>query len=213
MKWLIPLILIFGFSRVRAQSTKELKIEFTATQLDEQFELNVLRFYISNVKLTSNNSTVFKETESFHLIDIVARRNSFVVNYPSNLQFDEVQFDLGIDSLTNVSGIYSGDLDPTKGMYWTWQSGYINFKLEGKHASSPARNNAVQFHLGGYLPNQYARQTLKFNCTNSAQLNIQFDVNSFLKSVDFSKEHTIMSPGEKAVSMSKHLVTYFKQHE
>ena len=213
MKWLILPILLFGFSGVRAQTTNELKIEFSSTQPDDQFKFDVLRFYISNVKLISDNTIIYSENDSYHLIDIIEKRNSFILTHPENLLFDEIQFDLGIDSLTNVSGVYSGDLDPTKGMYWTWQSGYINFKIEGKHPESEARNNAVQLHLGGYLPGQLSLQTLNFYCANSSQLNIQFDINSFLKSIDFSQEHTIMSPGERAVSMSSQIASYFKLHE
>lgn len=213
MKWLAFSFLLIGFSNVRAQSTNEIKIGFSSTQQNEQFELDALRFYISNVNLISNDAIVFDENDSYHLIDLIEKRNSFILTYPDNLVFDRIQFDLGIDSLTNVSGVYSGDLDPTKGMYWTWQSGYINFKLEGKHSASSAKNNVVQFHLGGYLPGQLALQTLSFNCSNSADINFEFDLNSFLKSMDFSQEHTIMSPGARAVSMSSHIATYFLLNE
>ena len=213
MKWLAFSFLLIGLSGIRAQSTNELKIEFSSSQPDNQFELDVLRFYISNVKLLSNGSIVFSENDSYHLIDIIEKGNSFILTLPDNLKFDHIQIDLGIDSITNVSGVYSGDLDPTKGMYWTWQSGYINFKLEGKHPTSNAKNNVVQLHLGGYLQGQLAVQSLDFKCANSSQLNIQFDLNSFLKSIDFSNVHTIMSPGERAVTISGQIATYFILHE
>jgi len=44
-----------------------------------------------------------------------------------------------VDSLANVSGAMSNDLDATKGMYWSWQSGFINLKIEGKSASCKTR--------------------------------------------------------------------------
>ena len=213
MRHFVFLVLFFEFSGIRAQSTNELKVEFSIPKIDEQFKLEVLRFYVTNIQLTQYNSPIFKEKESYHLIDIVKGENSFVINYPENIQFDNIQFDLGVDSLTNVSGVYSGDLYPTKGMYWTWQSGYINFKIEGKHPESNGRKNDVQFHLGGYLPGQFALQPLKFNCAPPTDLKIQFDINSFLESMDFSKEHIIMSPGEKAVKLSQQLASYFKFYE
>ena len=213
MRLLVFLMLFFEFSGIQAQTTNELKVEFSISEFDEQFKLEVLRFYVTNVQLFQNNASVFHESESYHLIDIVEEGNSFTITYPEHFQFDNIQFDLGVDSLTNVSGVYSGDLNPTKGMYWTWQSGYINFKIEGKHPESNGRNNDVQFHLGGYLPGQLTLQALSFNCPQSADLKIQFDINSFLESMDLSTEHTIMSPGEKAVKLSHQIAAYFKLYE
>ena len=42
-----------------------------------------------------------------------------------------------------------GDLDPVHGMYWTWQSGYIQFKLEGLLRDS-AGERKLELHLGGF---------------------------------------------------------------
>ena len=70
---------------------------------------------------------------------------------PEDTEFDAIQFNLGIDSLTNVSGALGGDLDPTKGMYWTWQNGYVNFKLQGTSDLCNNPKNEFEFHLGGYL--------------------------------------------------------------
>ena len=39
---------------------------------------------------------------------------------------------LGVDSVLNYNGVHEGALDPINGMYWTWQTGYIHCKLEGK---------------------------------------------------------------------------------
>ena len=58
-----------------------------------------------------------------------------------------------------------GDLDPTKGMYWAWQSGYINFKMEGSCSQCLATKNNFEFHLGGYQQPFYAMQTIELNTT------------------------------------------------
>jgi hypothetical protein len=69
-----------------------------------------------------------------------------------------------VDSLHNCSGAQSGDLDPVKGMFWTWNSGYIFFKLEGKSPASHSPGNIFEFHVGGYRkPNNNLRGVeLKF---------------------------------------------------
>jgi hypothetical protein len=43
--------------------------------------------------------------------------------------FEAIQFNIRIDRLTNA-GAKAGDLSPQHAMYWTWQSGYINLKIE-----------------------------------------------------------------------------------
>jgi hypothetical protein len=56
---------------------------------------------------------------------------------PTYLKYDQIQFQLGIDSLTNVSGAMGGDLDPTKGMYWTWQRVDENWNSAYPYAVGP----------------------------------------------------------------------------
>ncbi len=55
----------------------------------------------------------------------------------------------GVDSLLQRGGVMDGDLDPVHGMYWTWQSGYIQFKLEGLLRDS-AGERKLELHLGGF---------------------------------------------------------------
>lgn len=109
---------------------------------------------------------------------------------------------MGIDSLTNVSGALGGDLDPTKGMYWTWQSGYINFKLEGKSQYCNTRNNEFQFHLGGYLQPFYCLQSLKMKVNNSQEINIVLDVKKIIDAIDLKSLNHVMSPGKDAMTLS-----------
>ncbi len=55
-----------------------------------------------------------------------------------------------MDSARNCSGIQSGALDPVNGMFWTWNTGYIFFKLEGRAAASHSTGNTIEYHIGGY---------------------------------------------------------------
>ncbi len=118
----------------------------------DSIEISALKFYVSGIELWQEKKLVFKEKKSFHLVDILNSKSLNVsLNLPSAINFTEIKFNLGIDSVTNVSGAMGGALDPTLGMYWAWQSGYINLKLEGKSNLCKTRNNEFQFHLGGYL--------------------------------------------------------------
>jgi hypothetical protein len=46
--------------------------------------------------------------------------------------YDDVSFTLGLDSSKNVSGDLENAYDPLLGMYWAWNTGYVNLKLAGK---------------------------------------------------------------------------------
>ena len=170
----------------------------------DSFEINVLRFYISNIEFYNNNQLVYSQLNSYHLIDLVKKETLQIgIKNKKNIGFNKIKFNLGIDSTTNVSGAFGGDLDPTKGMYWTWQSGYINFKLEGKSELCPTRNNQFQYHLGGYAAPFYALQTVELSVENTDKMVINMDIQRFLNVVDLANEHSIMSPSKAAVDLAK----------
>ena len=35
-------------------------------------------------------------------------------------------------------------------MFWTWNTGYIMFKLEGNSPQSASINNKIEYHIGGF---------------------------------------------------------------
>jgi hypothetical protein len=102
----------------------------------------------------------------------------------------------------------SGDLDPTKGMYWAWQSGFINMKIEGKSSSCKMRKNAFQFHIGGYLKPNYAIRTIELKPINS-NLEINVDIAQFFKNIQLSEINSIMIPGTKAMEIADETVKMF----
>lgn len=177
----------------------------------DSIQIETFKFYISAIELLQSNQSVWKEKNSFHLIDIanpVTGKLNFEI--PANLKYNQIKFNLGIDSITNVSGAMGGDLDPTKGMYWTWQSGYINLKLEGKSNLCKTMHNEFGFHLGGYqLPN-YSLQTIQLDLTDVKSIVILMDLEFFFKGIDLSKQNQVMSPGAEALALSKSMAQLFK---
>jgi len=179
----------------------------------DSIRFETLKFYISNIELLYGDKTVWKEENSFHLLDAANEKSLHIsLTGAPNIPVIEIKFNVGIDSVTNVSGVMGGDLDPTKGMYWTWQSGYINFKLEGKSNMSKSRNNEFQFHLGGYEFPFNSCQTIVLNST-SAKPTITIDIERFVNEIDFANENHIMTPGKEAVLLSKKLVSVFSIKE
>jgi hypothetical protein len=194
MKFFFFVLLFFTF-RSFAQESNQIKISFEGKvganklQLDENFILNqdtfnisVLKFYVSNISLHNKQKKIWQNSAGYYLIDF-KKNKTITLQIPLNVKdYDLIKFDLGIDSTTNVSGVLGGDLDPTKGMYWTWQSGYINIKLEGSSSQSTARNNEFIFHIGGYKSPNNPIQNIDLQLTeqDKKSFEIQFNLEPFI---------------------------------
>lgn len=173
--------------------------------------IDLLRFYISEVSLYRQDDLVWQEKESYHLIDVTNPASlSISLPYSAESVFDQLSMQLGIDSATHELGAMSGDLDPTKGMYWSWQSGYINFKLEGSSAASTRRNHEFQYHLGGYQsPNQTAKE-ISIKVESSEKIIVTLDLAQFFESIDIEAQPMIMSPGPRAAELSEMVADLFE---
>ena len=125
----------------------------------ETFRITKLNYYISNIKLSTTSGTEFivAQDSSYFLI-MEEHDDSHVItinNVPAG-DYNEVTFTIGVDSLRSTMDISkrTGVLDPAQGhdgMYWTWNSGYIFFKMEGTSPAAPAdQENKFYYHIGGY---------------------------------------------------------------
>lgn len=178
--------------------------------------VEVLRFYLADLSLLGANKTLLEDSVKAHLIDWEVP-GSCLIDLKKPFAASELKglgFSLGIDSLTNVSGALGGDLDPTTGMYWTWQSGYINFKLEGVSNLSAARKNQFHLHLGGYAaPHNALRrvtlQTPKTEASTKGHWVIRMDLKSFIIESDLRKNHSIMSPSATSNQLSENVSKKF----
>ncbi len=199
------------FNPVFGKEALVLSKSYFSKNNNDSIQFDILRFYISGIELLLNGKTVWKESNSFHLVDAsVISSLQINLNTSSKQEFDKLKFNMGIDSTTNVAGAMGGDLDPTKGMYWTWQSGYINFKLEGKSKACNTRNNEFTFHLGGYQYPYNTLQSVLLNAKNSNELSIIINAEEMISKIDLSKQNHIMSPGKKAVLLSNELTKVFE---
>lgn len=175
------------------------------------YSIKVLRFYVGAFKLTYNGEQVWSEGKHYHLMDFTDSSSmSLRFNVPKNVPFDSLVFQIGVDSTTNVSGVFGGDLDPTLGMYWTWNSGYINFKLEGELDTSEDIHKKFEYHIGGYQsPFKTAQEvTVKASSNN---MSIKLDLSSFMKESLSIDKVRVMSPSREAKELSQVLATCFSE--
>lgn len=168
---------------------------------NDSIKISKFRFYVSDVEFLNKNKVTKQVKKKHHLIDI-DNHTTIQLETGSEFNFDQIQFNIGIDSITNVSGAMGNDLDPTNGMYWAWQSGYINFKLEGKCGVCNTRNNEFQLHIGGYQTPFNSLQKIKLNVKEGKLVNIFIDVEAFLNEINLEKNCSIMSPSLQSVKLS-----------
>jgi hypothetical protein len=171
--------------------------------------------YISDVAVYKNDKKVGAENNSYHLLNAADEATmSFVVYVSDSEPFNSIHFNLGVDSATSTSGALGGDLDPAKGMFWTWQSGYINCKIEGRSNLCKTRHNQFELHLGGYTQPHNSLQQLTLQLTvpdsDTADIVIEIPLDKFLSQVDLRKENAIMSPGKDAVVLAHKLASVFE---
>ncbi len=172
----------------------------------DTFEVSVMKLYLSSFEIKYKDGTSSVEKNSYHLVDAFDTKSQQIrLSTQVSKEISAIKFNIGIDSTASVSGALAGDLDPSNGMYWAWQSGYINFKLEGKSNRCPTRKNKFQFHLGGYAAPMYAMRTVELPYNRKIRNNemaLIIDVAPFFSAIDLAQTNTIMIPSEKAMRLS-----------
>lgn len=179
------------------------------TKNKDSIQLHKLKFYLTNFKIKTTNGKIQVIENSNYLVDVFDK-NSLTISLPllNDSEIYQLIFDIGVDKKRNVSGANSGDLDPVKGMYWSWQSGYINFKLEGKSPSCATRKNKFQFHIGGYKKPYLCSRTLKLD-VQKKKIRIDLNIATFFDNIGLSKTNQVIIPGKEAYSLADNLPTLF----
>jgi len=177
----------------------------------DTFKLTTFKYYISNIKLTKTDNSVYTQPESYYLVDHSNAASTVLTltNVPEG-SYKSISFMLGVDSARNNSGAQTGALDPTKGMFWTWNSGYIFIKVEGTSPQSGSFAKGVTYHIGGYggpdktqrnFNLSFGSSTAGVTNTSGATINLISNVNEVFKSptiINFFTDYDIATPGPAA---------------
>ena len=170
---------------------------------NDTIKITQLKFYISDFQIKYDDKTIILDKNS-HLIDFEKPNTSFLniaKSYKKNIK--SINFCIGIDSLASVSGALSGDLDPSNGMYWAWQSGYINMKIEGTSSSCKTRKNSFNFHIGGYLKPYNAMRKIEIPINKiQNQIYLTLDLERFFSEINLKEINSVMIPGNKAMELA-----------
>jgi hypothetical protein len=179
-------------------------------QIQDSVKIEKLRFYISNVSFSANGNAIKTQGQQYFLIDVEKPNSlqlSLEVETLEELAF--IQFQIGVDSATQMEGAQGGDLDPMHGMYWSWRSGYINFKCEGTSLSCPGNNNEFLFHIGGFQAPYNTIQSVKLPI-QSDSLMLELDLSLLLTKQNITQNYKVMSPNQKAMTMANQFSSLFR---
>ena len=207
-------------------NSKDLKISFETLFSNQKFildqtyitpegdtvEISVCKMYLTNFELKYKDGTIYTEQNSYHLLNLEYDSTLYwkLKDVPSG-HIESIHFTIGIDSVTSCSGAMPGDLDPMYGMYWAWNSGYINAKIEGKSPSCDTRNNEFLFHIGGYKSKEATIQKVNFDLKKIKKntLTLTMDLSAWFQNLDLSVENKVLMPGKEAVVMANRYANMF----
>ena len=116
----------------------------------ESFTVKAFKFYIHGIEMINTDSgKVFQlSADKYFLVDFSDSASCEIKISILPYIYNRISFTIGVDSARNVSGAQTDALDPAKGMFWTWSTGYIMAKLEGN--SPVAAGGAFEYHIGGF---------------------------------------------------------------
>ena len=170
----------------------------------EPFTVSKLRYYISDIALVYDDPKDIKKVYGIFLID-ASKPESRIIKIPRETgHLTGLTFQIGVDSILNCSGAQSGALDPLNDMFWTWNSGYVNFKLEGSSPVSVADLGRIEQHIGGFKGTGKTMRTvnLKVNCRPfPVRIYVNVDINKYWNGVNRFKiknDPVLVTPGKEA---------------
>lgn len=192
---------------------KPLKKEISYRSKTDTLSLEVVKFYLSHIHFVTDKHDKIVAQKEYHLVDWDKPESLVIpISKERTIFVRDVIFDMGVDSTASVSGALGGDLDPANGMYWAWQSGYINLKLEGKSNSCKTRKNQFRFHLGGYKKPHTALRTVVLQpLRNDNIITVNIELSRFFNEIELSKTNSVMVPGDLTMKLSDLAVKMFTE--
>ncbi len=175
-------------------------VQYTSTD-GIKFKLSDWRYYVSNFVLIKEDGTEYPIADKVLLINI-ANADYSLDSVPVG-NYKGFKFTVGLDSLTNHKDptLYSAS-NPlslqSPSIHWSWNSGYIFMKIEGKYDSTVAQlggtsiNQSFFFHVGTDKLKQvidYTDQPFSVVSGADKELHIEMDFLKILNSVNLRTEN------------------------
>lgn len=174
----------------------------TITADSDTVMLEVFKCYFTDFKIYNGHAIKILKASPF-LLNFEQDSMVLPLQIPHKKMPQLLSCNIGVDSNTNALGAQSGALDPIHGMYWTWQSGYINWKMEGEVRKKNGLKNKFILHIGGYKYPYYTIQKINLKLNHIKDLFvIEINLQKALEQIAKAGALHIMSPGAEAANYS-----------
>lgn len=185
---------------------------------NEAYKISAFKFYVQKIQMINTDSgKVFElPKDQYYLVDFGDSGTTKIKVGIQPFKYNRIAFTIGVDSARNVSGAQTGALDPAKGMFWTWNTGYIMAKLEGNSPVATTPNNKFEYHIGGFRTgeNVVEKITLLFPYTTeidlkagkTSEMHVSANVNSWFYNphdIMIANTPAVMTPGTLAVQIAE----------
>lgn len=193
--------------------------------MGHRIRIDYLLTYLSNIQLIDSEGTSL-EIKDIFLANMIDGMDSFTVKLDPKA-YDEIKFGVGVPEEINEGfdpSVYpsSSPLSPisNQGMFWTWNSGYIFVKYEGKIDLSGTEGAALEapfaFHCGEdelFRDHQYSLNNFEIKEGNSNTINIVFEVDKFLSSAEDSinLEENYLTHTSGNFELAERFINIFKE--
>lgn len=190
---LLKAIILLGLTTcLCAQQPLKLSWGPDAFVLDKTFKIN------DSIQIKLTQFKFYLEAKNQHAkptILLVDAADTNLFSLPNSV----ATIQLGIDPELQMASDFKGPLDPIHGMYWTWNSGYIQLKCTGELISKTSQHEQhFELHLGGMQAPWICMYPL-----SGTGHEIVFDVAIWLTSIyqNQSGIPTIMQPSAMSVAI------------
>ena len=135
----------------------------------EKYTIKKLKYYISNIQFMKSDGSVttLQQDSSYFLVD-ESNSTSMILSLPQVEigKYLAIRFMIGVDSAKSMAPLEKrrGVLDMSglgQDMYWTWNQGYIFFKMEGIYTDFSGKNDDYTYHIGGFGNNGSSLNNIK----------------------------------------------------
>lgn len=190
-----------------------------ATATGQPYQLDVLLYYVSNIKLIRADGSRWAEHYSYHLVRVAgapADNPVMVLDSVPLGTFTAIEFSLGVDSAANHRLDNTGDLSPNLGLQWNWYSGYIFWKMEGDYLPAGAAAAGLTYHVGRDPQYRTVRLALPTAATVTdsiaPQMHLFVDVNGFFQNLDLADptQRDVQSGNGTATRVADNMATLFR---
>ena len=115
----------------------------------QKFDLNMFRYWLSNVVLISADGSNHVVSDSYYLMEKTAsktREEIILGDIPAG-DYTGIKFAVGVDPGANSSlDLFAGELTTAVNMDWGWKNGFVFFKIEGSFVTSGS-TKAYRMHI------------------------------------------------------------------